>query len=453
MEAAAKTWSGDKWWTNGGGNVWDAITYDETTGLVLLGTCGALHLDALSAGLYSSSIVAVRAETGEYAWHYQTGKHVDGMPVDSVGAQSPENFHIMVSNLTIAGKARRVVMTVPRFGGFFLLDAKTGELISLKLMADRPESQKSPAAANGAPRSQTGHNWWPMSYNPVSGLVYVPAYDDIVRYDDYMADAVGRLIAWDPIKQVAKWSQLQQLPNNGGVLSTAGNLVFQGEGTGEFHALAADSGRKLWSVKTGSAIQSIPVTYTTKGEQYILIPVGFGSGSRLFAPNRTIATPEAKRGPSRLLAFKVGATTPFPYPQVAVPRVPKPPAQTANAATIKQGAEVAERFRCMNCHGQGGDGSGAWLLDGAIPDLRYMTQDAHQRFMAIVLAGMRRANGMPGFADGIANWPITGPPMTGAEAMALQAHLVDLQWKAYNAEQAKAVTVPAQSRITPHRPE
>lgn len=435
LESAAATWSGDQWWTNGGGNVWDAITYDASTGLVLLGTCGALHLDAASAGLYSSSIVAVRADTGQYVWHYQTGKHIEGLPSESVGAQSPENFHIMVTDLKLGEKTRRVVMTVPRFGGFFLLDAKTGELISMESMAKRPDAQKSPAASNGAPRSQTGHNWWPMSYNAATGLVYVPAYDDIVKYDDYMADAVGRLIAWDPIKQVARWSHLQQLPNNGGVLSTAGNLVFQGEGTGVFHAFAADSGRKLWSLDTGSAIQSVPVSYNARAEQYILIPVGFGSASRLFAPNRTLATPQSKRGPSRLLAFKLGATTPFPYPQVSVPRVPKPPAQTANAATIQQGAKAAARFKCMNCHGQGGDGSGAWTLDGAVPDLRYMSQDAHEKFFAIVLAGLRRANGMPGFADGIANWPITGAPMTGDEAKALHAYLIDLQWKAYTLDQ------------------
>jgi quinohemoprotein ethanol dehydrogenase len=119
-----------------------------------------------------------------------------------------------------------------------------------------------------------------------------------------------------------------------------------------------------------------------------------------------------------------------------VPRVPKPPAQAATPAVIEQGVKAAVKFRCMNCHGQRGDGSGAWVLDGAIPDLRYMPPDIHDKFLAIVLAGFRRSYGMPGFADGIANFPIESPPMTVEEATALHAYLIDLQWKAYRDDQA-----------------
>src|SRR6185312_14495131 len=114
---------------------------------------------------------------------------------------------------------------------------------------------------------------------------------------------------------------------NGSTLSTAGNLVFQGEGTGEFSAYAADSGKKLWSIKTGSAIDATPVSFSAGGEQYVLVPVGWGSASRIFGPASMMATPESKRGPSRLLAFRLGATSPFPYPPNEVPRVPKPPEQ------------------------------------------------------------------------------------------------------------------------------
>ena len=118
-----------------------------------------------------------------------------------------------------------------------------------------------------------------------------------------MKATVGRLIAWDPVNQSTRWSAEEPIPTNGGIFSTAGNLVFQGQGTGEFAAYAADSGKKVWSIQTGSAIESIPVTYTVKGEQYVLTPVGWGSGSRLFAPAWTMATPQSKRGPTRLLAF------------------------------------------------------------------------------------------------------------------------------------------------------
>src|SRR6202043_3503960 len=83
----------------------------------------------------------------------------------------------------------------------------------------------------------------------------------------------GRLIAWDPVSQSARWSVLEQIATNGGVLSTAGNVVFQGQGTGEFAAYAADSGKPVWSIKTGSAIESVPVTFSVKGEQYVITGV------------------------------------------------------------------------------------------------------------------------------------------------------------------------------------
>jgi hypothetical protein len=149
-----------------------------------------------------------------------------------------------------------------------------------------------------------------------------------------MRGTQGKLIAWDPVNQSARWTEEEPIATNGGVLSTAGNLVFQGQGTGEFAAYAADSGKKVWSIQTGSAIESVPVTFAVNGEQYVLTPVGWGSGSRLFAPAWTMATPQSKRGPSRLLAFKLGATTPFPVPQDVVPPVPKPPRQTGSKETI-----------------------------------------------------------------------------------------------------------------------
>ena len=135
-----------------------------------------------------------------------------------------------------------------------------------------------------------------------------------------MQETEGRLIAWDPVTQSERWSVEEQIATNGGVLSTAGNLVIQGQGTGEFAAFSDDSGKKTWSIQTGSAIESIPVTYAVNGEQYILVPVGWGSGSRLFAPAWTMATPQSKRGPSRLLGFKLGASNRFPTPPDLVPR-------------------------------------------------------------------------------------------------------------------------------------
>jgi mono/diheme cytochrome c family protein len=365
--------------------------------------------------LFAGCIVAVKADTGEYVWHYQTSIHT-------------ENFHVLIADIAIRGQKRHVVMTVPRNGTFYILDARKGTLISQKAIDGRPPAE------GGKIRTSTGHNWWPMSYNPITGLVYIPAYDDVAKPTGYLTEAVGRLVAWDPLHESARWSVLERFPTNSGVLSTAGNLVFQGEGTGEFEAFGADTGRKLWSIETGSAIDAVPVSFAVKGEQYVLVPVGLGSHSRNFGPVSVMATPESKRGPSRLLAFKLGATTPFPYPHVSIPPVPKPPAQTADADAIRHGALVYNKFSCNDCHSPDADGAGAWVVEGAIPDLRYMPAEVHGQFLGIVLGGSHRENGMPGFASG-AGWPLVETKMTVEEANAVHAYIIDLSWKAYNAEQ------------------
>jgi quinohemoprotein ethanol dehydrogenase len=428
LAMAAQTWSGEKWWTAGGGDVWDAITYDPASGLLIYGTAGATpdsyfgdRADMTVTGrrLFAGCIVAVRADTGEYVWHYQTS-------IDT------ENFHVMVADLAIRGKSQHVVMTVPRNGTFYVIDAKKGTLISQKALDGQPRSQ----AGTGRERTTSGHNWWPMSYDSVTGLVYIPAYDNVDDPAGYLDEAAGRLIAWDPIGLSVRWSVPQPLPTNSGVLSTAGNLVFQGEGTGVFEAFAADTGRPLWSVRTGSAIDAVPVSYAIGTEQYILIPVGLGSASRLFGPVSAMATPESKRGPSRLLAFRLGATTPFPYPTIVVPPVPKPPAQTASAAIVRRGEEAFSKFMCDDCHSPQADGSGAWVVDGAIPDLRYMPTQVHAEFLGIVLAGSHRNNGMPGFGGG-AGFPMIETKMSVEDANAIHAYIIDRSWKAYNDDPAR----------------
>jgi quinohemoprotein ethanol dehydrogenase len=425
LETAAKTWSGDQWWMVGGGDVWDPITYDPATGLLIYGTAGATpdsffgdraNLKVDGARLFAGCIVALKADTGEYAWHYQTSIHT-------------ENFHVLVTDIAIHGQKRHVVMTVPRNGTFYMLDAKDGTLISQKVME--------PPVEDGKTHMNTGHNWWPMSYNPITGLVYIPTYDDVAKPTGYLTKAGGRLVAWDPLRESMRWSVVEQFPTNSGVLSTAGNVVFQGQGTGEFGAFAADTGQKLWSIDTGSAIDAVPVSFSANGEQYVLVPVGLGSHSRNFGPVSVMATPESKRGPSRLLAFRLGATTPFPYPHVTVPPVPKPPVQTADADVIRHGAAVYNKFSCNDCHSPNADGAGAWVVDGAIPDLRYMPAEVHGQFLGIVLGGSHRENGMPGFAAG-AGWPLEETKMTVEEANAVHAYIIDLQWKAYNEEQAKS---------------
>ena len=427
LREAAKTWHGDHWWQTGGGDVWDSITYDPATRTVIYGTAGATPnalfgdraaMKVSGPRLFAGCIVAVRADTGKYAWHYQTS-------IDT------ENFHVLVTDLTVGGRKRHVVMTVPRNGTFFLLDATSGRLIAKKDLAAAHA-----ASRDAAHRPRSGHNWWPMSYDPVTRLLYIPTYDDVARPTGYQNQATGRLVAWDPIAETARWTVPQPLSTNSGVLSTAGNLVFQGQGTGEFDAYSADSGKKLWSIETGSAIDSVPVTYTVGNDQYVLMPVGLGSASRLFGPVSTMATPESKLGPSRLLAFSLRGTMRFPSPIVIAPAVPKPPEQMADAATVERGQRLFEKFMCDDCHSPEADGSGQWRLNGTIPDLRYMPAEVHEQFLAIVLGGTHRQNGMPGFADG-AGFPLVKTRMSVADALALHAYLIHLEWKAYEADQKR----------------
>jgi quinohemoprotein ethanol dehydrogenase len=445
LEMAAKTWSGTDSWKIGGGDVWNAITYDPVTDLVIFGTAGAgvdygelSSIQVTGDKLFAGCIIAVNADTGEYVWHFQTS---------SPGLQT-ENNHILMADLVLDGASRHVAMTAPKNGFFYVLDAKSGKLLSAKPLvkvawATSIDLQTGKAVevpkAQGGGRQWTVHNWWPMSYNPVTGLVYVPATDrqadthTEVESGEWMRGTQGKLIAWDPVAQSARWTEEEQIATNGGVLSTAGNLVFQGQGTGEFAAYAADSGKKVWSIQTGSAIDSIPVTFTVNHEQYVLTPVGWGSGSRLFAPAWTMATSQSKRGPARLLAFKLGATTPFPTPPDIVPPVPKPPPQTASKEVIHQGKVLYGKFVCDGCHSPDTDGSGAWVLDGAIPDLRYAPPEVHHQWYAIVLAGTHWDKGMPGFANP-PKFAFPNLKMTTKDADAIHAYIIDQSWKAYNAE-------------------
>jgi len=451
LEMASKTWSGEGSWKIGGGDVWHAITYDDATGLVIFGTAGADVGYGEMAGvkitgdkLFSQCIIAVKADTGEYVWHYQTG-------TENVHS---ENNQILIADLMINGEKRHVALTAPKNGFFYILDAKTGKLLSAKpivkttwatsydLQTAKPVLVP---ASQGGGRQWTVHNWWPMSYSSPTGLVYIPATDRhsntkaAVEPGESGEGLFGKLIAWDPIAETARWSVDEQIAVNGGVVSTAGNLVFQGQGTGEFAAYAADSGKKLWSIQTKSAIESIPVTFTANGEQYVITSVGWGSGSRLFAPARTMATPESKRGPNRLYAFKLGGKVPFPAPHIEIPPVPRPPELKASAETISKGEKLYVSFYCEGCHSPGIDSSGAWVEDGAIPDLRYAPPEVHRDWYGIVLGGSHWSKGMPGLADP-PKFAFPKAHMTVAEADAVHAYVISQAWKAYKGEQEIAHT-------------
>jgi quinohemoprotein ethanol dehydrogenase len=436
MEMAAKTWSGKEWWKQGGGAVWDPITYDAKTGLLLFGTSKAFRGgpdDAQEAGggakLFSGSIVAVHADNGEYAWHYQT----------STPERQTENFHIVLADVPIGGRVRHVAMSAARNGTYYVLDAETGELVSqtplVKQEWSGPRMDYPGVVVNGVEDCKGNcfgvRNWWPMSYDPITQLTYVPIMDRR-RTSPPTPDAlpmVGRLVAWDPKTATTRWSVEHPLIINSGVLSTAGNLVFHGQGTGEFAAYAADTGKKLWSAQTGSAVNAVPVTFKVNGEQYVIVPVGWGGAFRLWSPSTMMVTPTSKYGPSRLVAFKLGGRQPFPLPAIQVPEVPHPPAQTYTAEQVKQGAALADDHSCTDCHSPKFDGAGRWAVNGGIPDLRYMPPEAHRDWYAIVLGGSHQQQGMMPFGTSSTALRVTG--LTPAEADAIHAYVIDRAQAAY----------------------
>jgi quinohemoprotein ethanol dehydrogenase len=429
MKMAAKTWSGDALEKfGGGGSNWNEMTYDPESNLLFFGTAGALpyvHSFRSPDGgdnLFTSSVLAVNADTGEYVWHYQT------VPEDSWEYNATMN--IVLADLTIGGKERKTLLIAPKNGFQYVLDRLTGELLSaekyarvnwathINLETGRPVLNPEGMFWNRAgedsvaiwPNMWGAHSWQPMAWHPDHELLYIPVLDVpsiVSNYDaesgeyndtlelftevDGKAFSPGKLIAWDPVSQTERWSVDHPLPFNGGLLTTAGNLVFQGNAEGRFNAYAADSGEELWSLQTGSAITAAPVSYAINDEQYVLIPIGSGGGIQYIYP-RLGATDEAT-GPSRLLAFNLGAANALPVSERVVMQLPDQPDLDASEEQILTGEYLFKEYFCSGCHGK----DAVAHAGGTVPDLRYANADTHAAWFDIVAGGARRERGMPSF--------------------------------------------------------
>lgn len=437
MEAAAKTWAGAWWEFGGGGTVWDSITFDPITNLVYFGTANAEPWNpntndrGLGDALYTGSIVAVDADTGEYAWHFQETPE-DRWDFDS-------NAQITVAEIDFEGQQRRVVMHAPKNGFFYVLDARTGQFLSgeafvpvnwadgLDPVTGRPNIlpearyEQTGEVFIGTPGLYGGHTWHPMSYSPQTGLMYIPANNTIMPYlaDDEFGGSelggqmgldfstvampadktarqqaldvtTGHLLAWDPVKQREAWRVEYPGPSNGGTLSTAGNLVFQGTAGGEFRAYAADTGKQLWSFAAQTGIIAAPMTYAIDGEQYVAILVGWGG---LWDMNTGILA--GKSGPtpniSRLLVFKLGANGELPPAPPLRELVLDPPAFKGSPEQVARGGELYAMY-CGGCHGD------AAIAGQINPDLRHSPTIARQEAIrAIVIDGALEHNGMVSF--------------------------------------------------------
>ncbi|MBN8818280.1 MAG: PQQ-dependent dehydrogenase, methanol/ethanol family [Sphingomonas sp.] len=438
LKKAEATWKGDYWKLGGGGTVWDAMAYDPALDLLYIGVGNgspwnqAYRSPGGGDNLYLSSIVAIHAKTGEYAWHFQ---ETPGETWDYTATQ-----HIMLADLTIDGKPRKVLMHAPKNGFFYVIDRTNGQFISGKNYVpvnwatgldpktgrpiENPQSRydKTGKPWIGSPGPGGAHSWHPMAYDPAEGLVFIPAQITAFPYipdpkwkpaamgfntgADFAAGSMpadpkvreaalksttGALVAWDPVAQKERWRLDMKGPWNGGLLATAGGLLFQGNATGNFVAYASKDGKPLWTFPAQTGIIAPPITFTVKGEQYVAILAGWG-GSFALSPGIVALKSGATRNVSRLLVFKLGGKAVLPATQPIVEAPLNPPPATAPAAVVAQGGQIFGRY-CGVCHGD------AAISGGVTPDLRHSAAlgDA-KTWQAIVHDGALTANGMVGWS-------------------------------------------------------
>ena len=440
LEKAIPTWKGGEWWKlGGGGTAWDSMVYDVKSNTVFIGTGNGspwtreIRSPGGGDNLYLSSIIALDPDTGKMKWYYQE------TPGDNWDYTSTQP--LMIADLKLDGVERHVLMHAPKNGFFYVLDAATGELLSAKnyaivtwakgidLKTGRPIEDPAMAydkkTAFVMPSANGAHNWHPMAFNPNTGLVYIPgqdipfpysldkewkakhhyspeanwwnlgiSYEDLIEAMKTAGDvppSKGFLKAWDPVTSTIKWQVEYPAALNGGVLTTAGNLVFQGTADGYLYAYKADTGEKVWEKEIQTGIVAPPVTYTVDGTQYVAVLAGWGGVNITSGDARTSAA--AKYGnDGRLLVFKIGGTAELQKLALRDQSIPAWPALTADEATVAKG-ELSFTRHCAFCHGQ------AAISPGVTPDLRRMNENTREHFDDIVRGGMLKDNGMASFAD------------------------------------------------------
>ncbi|NQZ96952.1 MAG: PQQ-dependent dehydrogenase, methanol/ethanol family [Myxococcales bacterium] len=444
LEMAAHTWSGEWWTLGGGGTVWDSLAYDPELDLLYVGTGnGAPWVQSIRSpgggdNLFLSSILALRPDTGELVWHYQT---TPGESWDYTATQ-----HMILADLEIDGRERKVLLQAPKNGFFYVLDRATGELLSAEKYAHVTWATRidlatgRPVEARGARYAATpkalypgpigAHNWHPMSFNPATGLVYLPVQDmgfSFATDPDWQlrpgltntgidplegtmsmlsGPVTGSLLAWDPVAQREVWRNGHVRPWNGGTLSTAGNLVFQGTGNATFAAYRATDGERLFEAPTGTGVVAPPMTYAIDGEQYVALLAGWGGGFALASgdpPSETLAT--GNRG--RVLVFRLGGTLRLDVPEPTLAAV-VPMDAPIDPQLAERGSALYHRY-CGACHGPAAVGG------GTIPDLRRSAPETLEALAPILLEGVFSARGMPNF----------GAWLTDADISALHAYLLE----------------------------
>jgi len=437
LEKAADTWTGEWWKWGGGGTVWDSMVYDPELELLYIGVGNGspwnqkLRSPEGGDNLFLTSILAVKAATGEYLWHYQT---TPGETWDYTATQQ-----MILTDLEIDGKPRKVLMQAPKNGFFYVLDRVTGELLSadpyavttwanhVDMKTGRPVETPTARLFDGEnvslPSNAGAHNWHPMSYHPGTGLVYIPSmhipiefleptherdrrpkqgywntgFDRIANVPPNIPNLnevidttySARLLAWDPLKGEPRWTSDSERVGGGGVLSTAGNLVFQGSGEAQFRAFNAATGDILWTHDTQTLAMAAPITYAIDGEQYVAVAVGFGGGAA--AEAGPILHHRRIPNLSRVLVYKLDGKATLPPVPEWNRELTKPEPVTASVEVLEKGKIIYQRH-CSYCHGDG------MRTGGLTPDLRYSGSAVHEQWQAIVREGVLAARGMVSFA-------------------------------------------------------
>jgi quinohemoprotein ethanol dehydrogenase len=423
MARAAKTWSGEWWKLGGGGPVWDSISFDPKLNLLYFGVGNGGDWNqrkrSLNNGdnLYIASIVALNADTGAYVWHYQATPG-DEWDYDAIG-------QLILADLEIQRTRRQVLMQANKNGFFYVLDRKTGALISavpivpitwakgIDMKTGRPiEAENARYSIRGKPVDILpgpvgAHSWIPMAFSPDTGLVYIPAVKIANHFSPPKKDMPssplgwnidigftttsvhqGFLLAWDPIHQKEAWRVTYRGPWNGGIVATAGNIVAQGDAAGNFNIYRADNGEHIWSMFAQSGIIGGPCTYEVNAEQYIAVLSGWG-GVYPLNGGKEAADSGNLRNVSRLLVFKLGGQAALP-PLEPTKLVIDPPPEPTDTASIARGEGLFDQH-CLVCHGENA------ISGGVIPDLRASVFLGSGFFYNIVLDGTLQNEGMVSF--------------------------------------------------------
>jgi len=366
-------------------------------------------------------VVALNPDTGKYVWHYQE------TPGDNWDFTSTQPM--ILADLTLDGKKRKVIMHAPKNGFFFIIDRSNGQFISAKNFVEvnwatgydakgrpieTPEARTADRPREIIPSAFGARNWQPMSYHPGTGLVYMPVQGvpltlmdnknwkrnapqpgefsagvgwNLATYlnaEPPKSKPYGRLIAWDPVAQKEVWRHEHVSPWNGGTLSTAGNLVFQGTADARFVAYDAKTGAKLWEAPMGTGVVAGPSTYMVDGKQYVSVAAGWGGA---FGVNNRATD---RKGAGTVYTFVLDGKAKAPdfvdYQLGALVQGVK-----YDPAHVKEGTLIFVNY-CIVCHGIPGVDRG-----GNVRNLGYSSAEMITNLDKVVFKGPFMANGMPDF--------------------------------------------------------